>query len=195
MSTSKIPTDETFTVEIPFKVTVEHLTDLLITAIEGGISYWCPKIRFRTPGECCDHCGRDITEEGIVGERDGVQYFFDRPDCLDVFNRDKEGFKPRRRDVQATTQEEGEGWNEFICRNVAMGGTLTLTEDCGEGDAPLNRKLTRDKLLNGIRIAVVKYAHVVSLNHFDHDGWMGDAEEADVILQCALFGEEGARYG
>lgn len=120
-----------FAVPSTIKLSVQDLTDILITALEGGIDYWCRK----------------------VGQ---VQ----RGDSLVVIRRDDEV------------------WNEYICRNVAMGGTLIFfayEEETGY-------TLTREKLLEAIaKVAVTHKLDLVDLGI--------DATDADVIVQTALFGK------
>jgi hypothetical protein len=165
----------TFTVLVPHVLTAEDLTDILITAIEGGINYWCPKIRLRTAQTCCDVCGRDLKDDAML-ENEGN--YFCREKCLSRSTTWDVSLWPR--DTVVTDRREGEVWNEYICRNVIEGGTLTFYERVD--DAGYQRRImTRDKLLSGIEQALVICPNAgITLDDVD-------AVAADLIVQCALL--------
>ena len=81
----------------------------------------------------------------------------------------------------------GEYLGEYAHEQIALGGALKLY-DCEEGEV---YELTIEKMLNGIRIA--------RENEYckDYGWWDGDtldtcnvdADVADAIVQCALFGD------
>jgi hypothetical protein len=113
-------------------VSAEDIDDIVCTALEGGITYWC-------------NCAK------VVGEYLG----------------------------------------EYAHEQIAKGGTLML-HDAEEDE---EYELTRDKLLNGIKLAYEN-------NYYSQYGWVNgntldtcqiDAEVADTIVQCALF--EDVIYG
>lgn len=86
-----------------------------------------------------------------------------------------------------------EVWNEYIARNVAMGGTLTFFED-GETDDvdDTPHTLTREKLLGafgkifqlGLFMNRIEEVLPTGETTFDLDGPM-----CDVLIQLALFDE------
>lgn len=171
----------------PIPMSDQDLIDILITAMYGAISYWCPKQRLRAPEVCCDRCGSDIFPEEILSDKmdpessEGEFYHFCSEKCLRIFQNDREGFKPKRRDKVVTERREGEAWDSYIARNVVEGGTLSFYEDeddCGRGTRI--RTLTLEKLLLGIGMSVSNPN--VNLNDVD-------SVAADVILQNALLGE------
>lgn len=115
-------------VEIKLSVTEEDIDDIMCTALEGGITYWCNKAK-------------------VVGEYLG----------------------------------------EYGHEQIARGGTLELYDM--EDDAVY--ELTREKLLNGIKLAVEH-------GYYNDYGWYAghyldtcnvDAYVADTIVQLAIFGE------
>ena len=110
------------------KITAEDIDDIMCSALEGGITYWC-------------NCAK------VVGNYLG----------------------------------------EYAHEQISKGGTLLLcdTEEDEEYE------LTRDKLLNGIKLAYEQ-------NWFSSYGWVIgqeldtcqiDADVADTIIQLSLFGE------
>lgn len=146
-------TDKQFDIHVTLQLSVQDLTDLLITAIEGGSNYWCPKIRLNAIG---------FPNEVV------------------------------------TRRLEGEVYNEFICRNVAAGGTLTFFEQdeyalFSTREALIPHTMSRDKLLNGIQQVLTKYPHILKIDSTEFPLDNVDAESADAIVQMALFGE--LRYG
>lgn len=136
--------EKKFDIVVGVKLSEQDLTDVLITAIEGGSNYWCWDVRFNAIGY---------------------------PDLL------------------ATDRREGEVYNEFICRNVAEGGTLTFFEY----DNVNPHTITRDKLLHGIQRVLTEYPHLLRIDSAEWPLDNLDAESADAIVQMALFNE--LRYG
>lgn len=79
---------------------------------------------------------------------------------------------------KAIDKAPDECWNEYICRNVAHGGTLFIYDEKNEA-----WELTRDKLLKGCGRAILS-GHLTEVV-----GYEADSFDADVIVQFALFGE------
>ena len=81
----------------------------------------------------------------------------------------------------------GDYLGEYASEQIARGGVLKLY------DSEEDEKywLTRDKLLNGIKLAYENgcYASYEWCNGRELDGCQIDAEVADCIVQYALFGE------
>lgn len=159
-----------FDVPVPLRVSAYQLAAIIITAIESGCSrQWTPKQRIRNLGA-------------------GVDAFDPRTDHAPT-----DGPEYDRLIVDARALE-GEVWDEFIARNVALGGSLTFYEDVDESgdDATLVAHcLTREKLLAGIGKALIAGAIVTLEDEAEPDGVDVDADGpgADVILQYALLGE------
>lgn len=130
-------TDKKFTVrpEIVVNLTEQDIRDIVITALEGGISYWA----------CLDNTG--ATHDGTpISEQ-----------ATDV---------------------------------LLTGGSLTFTDAEGDPDAPGAESwtLTLSKLLNGIKLYFEEGCHVkVEDNAIDTCDV--DANDADCIVQFAIFGE------
>lgn len=158
---------ELFDVPVPLKVSAYQLAAILITTIESGYSRaWVPKWRLRS----CEH-----------------------PDAFDPIVDGAPADRPWVDDV-VIQRTEGEVWDEFVARNVALGGTLTIYEDADESgdDATLVAHcLTREKLLAGIGKALIAGAIVTLEDEAEPNGVDVDADGpgADVILQYALLGE------
>lgn len=102
--------------------------------------------------------------------------------------------RPQDPDVVVTSRRDpaSEVWNEYLARNVAEGGSITLYEYGEEMDwSPTWRKelvphrLDSGKLLEGVR----KYAELRK----GLDLEQMDGVEADMIMQYAVLGE--VRYG
>lgn len=119
-------------IELTLSISDEDIDDIMCTALEGGITYWCREAR-------------------VVGDYLG----------------------------------------EYASEQISRGGELILVD--GESDDEYT--LTKQKLLNGIRLAIS--------NHYyeDYKWWNSngietynvDADVADVIIQLALF--EDIIYG
>lgn len=119
-------------IEFTLSISDEDIDDIVCTALEGGITYWCREAR-------------------VVGDYLG----------------------------------------EYASEQISRGGELILVD--GESDDEYT--LTKQKLLNGIRLAIS--------NHYyeDYKWWNSngietynvDADVADVIIQLALF--EDIIYG
>jgi len=73
---------------------------------------------------------------------------------------------------------------EYASDCVSRGSTLILTEDCGEGDPPRKRELTREKMLYGIRTEAAREGVTIEALYENHD-----ASTADCIVQLAVLGE------
>lgn len=133
----------TLRVVMPVQIDDYHLAAIIITAIEGGINYWCPEASLIEP--------------------------------------------------YAIEKDTNEVWNEFFARNIVLGGSARVIEDCGESDDPVEHILTADKLLDGFQKWL---AFIGDKGHTPPcwtDGgdidWDIDASDADNIIQFALFGE------
>ena len=125
---------EKFKINIATELTVtqEDIDDIMCTALEGGINYWCDKAT-------------------VIGN-----YL-----------------------------------SEFASEQIARGGTLKLHD----AEDEKNYLLTRDGLLNGIKMAV-EHGYYKSYGWCDGhylDTCNVDADVADVIVQLALF--EDVVYG
>jgi hypothetical protein len=89
-----------------------------------------------------------------------------------------------------------EVWNEYIARNVALGGSLTFYEmadaDDSRKDAPTPHVLTREKLLKAYAMIFEqglfrdRFQGITESGEANIDG---DAPMADSLIQLALFGE------
>lgn len=116
--------EHSITIKITF--TDSDIDDIMATALEGGITYWCSAVE-------------------VVGEYLG----------------------------------------EYASDQISRGGELILCDD----EAGEKFKLTKEKFIDGIEI----YLATIGCNCFVVDGMvdssMVDAESADGIVQCALFGE------
>lgn len=115
-------------IEKTIKVTQEDIDDIMCSALEGGITYWCYKAK-------------------VVGDYLG----------------------------------------EYASEQISRGGVLKLYDS--EDDEVY--ELTLDKLLKGIEIAARDnyYSEYEWINGSEIDCCQVDAEVADCIVQCALFGE------
>ena len=98
--------------------------------------------------------------------------------------------RPPQFDGVATERYEGETWNEYISRNVALGGTLTVYEDADEdGENMTPHTLTREKLIEGLSRFLQRgrsRASTADDGTFEYDL---DADDADIIIQYALLGD------
>lgn len=135
---------ENITVTITQEITEEQINDLVCTALEGGITYWCGKARAK------------------------VFKYVDTPD------KDQEKVK-----YIGVLDEDQEKIN-FASDVIGYGGTL-IFYDAESSD---KWELTIEKMLKGIqRQCTEKKCSVNELL----DGY--DAEDADCIIQYALFDE------
>lgn len=115
-------------IEKTIKVTQEDIDDIMCSALEGGITYWC--------------CNAEVV---------------------------------------------GDYLGEYSSEQISRGGTLIL-HDAEEDE---KYELTLDKLLKGIEIAAINnyYSDYEWINGNEIDCCQVDAEVADCIVQCALFGD------
>lgn len=93
--------------------------------------------------------------------------------------------------VVITAVEGGIGYWARVRRYDPESGTVAIAEDDQKTAAkPGWHKIGPADILRGLQICATKYPHVFA--HWHHDQ-IGDASSADVIVQCAIFGE--AVYG
>lgn len=98
-----------------------------------------------------------------------------------------------RQDKVVIERTEGEVWNEYIARNVALGGTLTFFELSEDEKRLLPHRLTRKKMLKGMAKMFAEGHFVDRITGTEESGEIDldmDGPMADVIIQYALFGEE-----
>lgn len=88
------------------------------------------------------------------------------------------------KDIVITAVEGGINYWAMVQNYSPKAGTVcvTLRDEPGKGCRPIGP----DDILRGLKVCHQKYPHM--FNAFMHD-MHGDAETADVIFQCALFGE------
>jgi hypothetical protein len=95
----------------------------------------------------------------------------------------------RDKDIKVIEQSPTEVWNEYIARNVALGGTLTFYTF----DDKIPYTLTQEKLINAYSLVFEKGWFTDRIDGVDKDGELeidGDGPMADVLIQFALFGEQ-----
>lgn len=111
-------------------VTGEDIDDIMVSALEGGITYWCDKLKI-----------------------------------------------------------EGHCLGEYASEHISRGGTLILHDM----EEDRNELLTKEKLLQGIRMYAEQPKHSDIFEVIDHelhiDCGMVDADVADSIIQYAIFSE------
>jgi hypothetical protein len=142
---------EPMSIPVTVKVSPYTLASIIITAIEGGINYWCSKGRLHTEAE----------------DDEGTHHL----------------------DTVVTERHPDEVYNEFLARNVALGGTFTLYEYDEVVDSEKPHTLSLQNLLHGF-VRFIEEGR--ARGTLDDDGTMDfdlDAGDADVIIQYALFGE------
>ena len=111
-------------------VTQEDIDDIMVSALEGGINYWCDKAKV-----------------------------------------------------------DGHSLGEYASEQISQGGTLILHDM----EEDRNELLTKEKLLQGIKMYAEQPKHGDIFEEIDHelhiDCGMVDAEVADAIIQYAIFSE------
>lgn len=91
-------------------------------------------------------------------------------------------------DIIITAVEGGSGYWALFARYHPDEGTVDVMEDEDSGALPerIWHTIGPDRIAHGMTIAGEKYPHQLA-------NWLrdriGDAETADVFLQCAVFGE------
>lgn len=129
------------------ELSTEDISDLLVTAFEGGINYWCGPVE-------------------IVYENDGSEVILGVP-----------------KELQSKVI--------YASDAIALGGSLLLhdiEEEDEDADDPNYKEkwtLTKDKLIAGI-LKEMKYSDFASIEKLMDNH---DADNADRIIQFALFGE------
>lgn len=122
--------DDRVQVILQIVVTGEDIDDIMVSALEGGITYWCDKAKV-----------------------------------------------------------DGSSLGEYASEQISRGGTLILHDM----EEDRNELLTKEKLLQGIRMYAEQPKHGDIFEVMDHelhiDCGMVDAEVADAIIQYAIFSE------
>jgi len=129
-------------VALAYKVTPQMIADQMVAAIEGGINYWCARVRPCSPSK--GEVRAQVEAEG----REFVNWYqepwyYDRPFRIEVLEEDE--------------------------------ATAVI--------------LTQEAVAAGLKLLAERYPD--RLREIVEE--TGDAETADVFLQCCLFGE--IRYG
>jgi len=129
-SLQKEKEDDRVRVVLQIVVTGEDIDDIMVSALGGGINYWCDKAKV-----------------------------------------------------------DGRSLGEYASEQISRGGTLILHDM----EEDRNELLTKEKLLQGIRMYAEKPKHGDIFEVTDHelhiDCGMVDAEVADAIIQYAIFSE------
>lgn len=99
---------KTFTIESKIEVTQEQIDDIMVTALEGGITYWCDEARIASSSNVddLDYLSQEISNGGVLELHDAEedkwhrldlnmvlralgkqrQFDFEQYDALDVDN-------------------------------------------------------------------------------------------------------------
>ena len=133
------------TVNVKIKVTSSEIDNIMCTAIEGGINYWC---------------------DGYYGS--GGDFSLLPENQVEI---------------------------KYEWEHLVYGGYLTMTEDTSDLDSSnfdkdgnllingMTHKLDQEKFMKGLQMWIDKH-HVTTIDTGDID-----ADDADCIVQYALFGE------
>lgn len=117
---------EKITISLDVEVTDQNIDDIMVTALEGGINYWCNKAV--------------------------------------VVNNDYRG-------------------NKYASGVISRNGTLLL---CDSEDSK-EYELDRTKFIKGLKMFLQESSSAHCLDGNDLDTGMVDADDADAIIQYALF--------
>lgn len=106
---------------------------------------------------------------------------------------DRYGKLPTWRNTSVTERDSDEGYLGYLCRNVALGGNLTVFELDEVENTCIPHLLTKEKLVEGFRRFFTDGRARLEAEEDGSVGFDCDADDADVILQYAIFDE--IRYG
>lgn len=132
-----------FDLTIPLALTGQDIEDIIVTAFEGGIGYWCRKA--------------DVIEGS------------------------------------ALTREPHEATSEFLARALMVDGAIVLYDNEADDPETSEHQMTVAALVTGvqdwIRLRTKSQNRGVAIDDGRLDTGNIDAEDADLIVQYAVFGE------